>query len=61
MQEQSIHNMRGWTCSIHGNVCVTVFISGVSGGTALNLGADTVSSDQLFLFLLLVPPGKQRQ
>ena len=40
---------------------VTVIIGGVSGDTASNLGADTASSDQVFLFLPLVPPGKLRQ
>jgi hypothetical protein len=58
--EPSIDYMKGRTCNMHGDVCVTVIISGVSGGAASNLGADTASSDQVFSFLLLVRPGKQR-
>jgi hypothetical protein len=51
--EQSIHNMKGRTCNMHGDVCVTVIISGVSGGTSSNLGACTVSPEQEFSFFTL--------
>ena len=53
MQEQSIYILKGQTCNTHDDVCVTVIFSGVSGGTASNLGADTVSSEQVFSFFTL--------
>jgi len=46
---------------MHGDVRAAVIIGGVSGDTASNLGLDTASPEQVFSFLLLVPPGKLRQ
>jgi hypothetical protein len=49
VQEQLIHNLKGRTYNIHGDVYVTI-ICGVSGSTASNLGADIASPDQVFSF-----------
>jgi hypothetical protein len=52
-QEQSLHIMEGRTCKIHGDIYVTVIISGISGGTTSNLGEDTACLDQVFSFFTL--------